>query len=259
MDNMISEKQIEKIVRKNTHFKLDTDWLLVEPIDYEHKYYVLMDFMKFCDTQIENFELYPLFSEISLHLANLQAISNESKYITIDKNFKTSDDEILITDLKFNDVPHMEDDVKEEFEKVLKFCGPKIFEYFNLVKAIWTLTYDSISINLNNPEDCDTIEEGFFFYVKNGQKFIWKYLSSFSEKSKIDTKIEVEIIFSGKDRRNPKQILDKLGFNTKFAIFEMDVKNELPLENTILPVFKRKILSYITQTRMVNAVKKLNP
>ena len=39
----------------------------------------------------------------------------------------------------------------------------------------------------------------------------------------------------------------------------MDVKNELPLENTILPVFKRKILSYITQTRMVNAVKKLNP
>ena len=95
MDNMISEKQIEKIVRKNTHFKLDTDWLLVEPIDYEHKYYVLMDFMKFCDTQIENFELYPLFSEISLHLANLQAITNESKYITIDKNFKTSDDEII--------------------------------------------------------------------------------------------------------------------------------------------------------------------
>ena len=31
---MISEKQIEKIVRKNTHFKLDTDWLLVEPIDF---------------------------------------------------------------------------------------------------------------------------------------------------------------------------------------------------------------------------------
>ena len=96
------EKTVKRKYNKKKHFKLDTTWLVDGSPDFEYHYYKLMDFIKFADTQIDKFELYPLFSEMSLHLANLQSITSESKYITIDKKFKCVDDEILITELKFS-------------------------------------------------------------------------------------------------------------------------------------------------------------
>ena len=75
--------------QEKNHFKLKTDWIVSEPIDYEHKFYLLMDFIKYCDEKIDKFELYPLMTEISLHLASIQSIGNELKYITVDKKFKS--------------------------------------------------------------------------------------------------------------------------------------------------------------------------
>ena len=157
------EKTTKRKYNKKKHFKLDTTWLVDGSPDFEYHYYKLMDFIKFADTQIDKFELYPLFSEMSLHLANLQSITSESKYITIDKKFKCVDDEILITELKFNPLPDMTDNEINEFDKILKFSGQKVFEYFNIVKALWTITYDSISSNLINREKFDTVEKGYFF------------------------------------------------------------------------------------------------
>ncbi len=111
-------KPKKRRTKKNNHFRLTTDWLLTEPIDYEHKYYMLMDFLKFCDDKIEKFELYPLFSEMSLHLANLQVMSSEFKYIVVNKKFEVIDDEILINELKFTPIPALNDDELEEFVAV---------------------------------------------------------------------------------------------------------------------------------------------
>jgi hypothetical protein len=36
----------------------------------------------------------------------------------------------------------------------------------------------------------------------------------------------------------------------------MSVKNDLPLENTLLPIFKRKLLTYITQAKTIVILKK---
>ena len=106
------------VSKKKNHFKLKTDWIVSEPIDYEHKFYLLMDFIKYCDEKIEKFELYPLMTEISLHLASIQSIGNELKYITVDKKFKSFDDEILLSELKFNTIPNFSESEFKEFNKI---------------------------------------------------------------------------------------------------------------------------------------------
>ena len=125
MVDMVSSKKNKRT--KNTHFKLSTDWIIQEPIDYEHKFYVLMDFIKFCDDKIDKFELYPLFSELSLHLANLQSISSEFKYIKLNKKFTSVDDEILIKELKYEKIPNLNDEQLLEFNKILKKAGLKFY------------------------------------------------------------------------------------------------------------------------------------
>jgi len=251
------EKTVKRKYNKKKHFKLDTTWLVDGSPDFEYHYYKLMDFIKFADTQIDKFELYPLFSEMSLHLANLQSITSESKYITIDKKFKCVDDEILITELKFNPLPDMTDNEINEFDKILKFSGQKVFEYFNIVKALWTITYDSISSNLINREKFDTVEKGYFFCEYQGVKYIWKYSVEIGDTVKFDNKMGANLIYSEPNTSDIFDILNEIGESTNLPIFEMSSKNELPLENTLVPIFKRKLLTYITQAKTIVILKKM--
>jgi hypothetical protein len=242
--------------KKDNHFKLSTDWLLTEPVDYEHKYYMLMDFLNFCDDKIEKFELYPLFSEMSLHLANLQTISSEFKYIIVNKKFEVIDDEILINELKFTPIPKLGDDELEELNKVLKYAGPKFFEYFNVIKALWTLTYDSVSIKHTNEKKNQSLETGYFFTLNGNNKKIWKYVAGDVNTVKHDSKFEVKLIFDGESKKVIKTILNELTQDISLPIFELMSSNDLPFENTLLPIFKRKVLSYIVQKKTIVNLKK---
>lgn len=244
-----------KYTRKKKHLKLNPEWIVEHTPDFEYHYYKLMDFIKYSDSQIDKFELYPLFSEMSLHLANLQSISNDSKYITIDKKFKSVDDEILITDLKFNKIPDMNDLEIKEFDKILKYCGQKIFEYFNIVKALWTITYDSISVNIVNRKKFDTVDKGYFFCVYNDITYIWKYNVIISDVVRLNKKSGIDLVFEEKTDKDIFDVLELIGQNPELPVFEMSTKNDLPLENTLLPVFKRKLLTYITQAKTIVILK----
>jgi hypothetical protein len=245
-----------KYVRKKKHLKLSPEWIVDHTPDFEYHYYKLMDFIKYSDSQIDKFELYPLFSEVSLHLANLQSISNDSKYITINKKFKSVDDEILITDLKFNSLPDMSDNEIKEFDKILKYSGQKIFEYFNIVKALWTISYDSISINIVNREKFETIENGYFYCQYQGVTYIWKYSVKISDVVRFDYKKGATLVYEEKNEKDVFDILKEINEDNTLPVFEMSVKNDLPLENTLLPIFKRKLLTYITQAKTIVILKK---
>lgn len=244
-----------KYVRKKKHLKLNPEWIVEHTPDFEYHYYKLMDFIKYSDSQIDKFELYPLFSEMSLHLANLQSISNDAKYITINKKFQSVDDEILITDLKFNPIPNMTDNEIKEFDKILKYCGQKIFEYFNIVKALWTITYDSISVNIVNRKKFDTIDKGYFYCLYNNITYIWKYHVIISDVVRLDKKSGIELVFNEPTEMDIFDLLELIGQNPELPVFEMSTKNDLPLENTLLPVFKRKLLTYITQAKTIVILK----
>ena len=86
--------------------RLDTNWILQEPIDLEHKQYVLLDYINKVDKDFDNFKLYPSFQELSLHLASVGSIRDKSKYITLNREPVDIDDEILLDDLVYHNLNH---------------------------------------------------------------------------------------------------------------------------------------------------------
>ena len=78
---------------------MDTNWIFQEPIDLEHKQYVLLSYLQKIDNQLKNFKLYPNFQFLSLHLANVNLMLQKGQYLILTRTLKEKDDEILISDL----------------------------------------------------------------------------------------------------------------------------------------------------------------
>ena len=62
---------------EDINFILQTDWMFTQPIDSEHKKYVLMSYFQKIDELIVQNKLYPHFIELSLHMANLHTLIKE--------------------------------------------------------------------------------------------------------------------------------------------------------------------------------------
>ena len=97
---------------------MKTDWLFQEPIDFEHKQYVLLGYIQKLDKQLQNLKLYPNFQQVSLHLASLNLIIEKKQYLTLNRSLKTVDDEILISDLLTNSIPLFTNDQEFEINKI---------------------------------------------------------------------------------------------------------------------------------------------
>ena len=85
--------------KKKMSFKLNPEWMLKEPLDFEYNKYTLLDYIQKCEKNLDNFEIYPDFVELSLHLANMQSLVKENTLLLTDKKFDSCDDEILLKDL----------------------------------------------------------------------------------------------------------------------------------------------------------------
>ena len=70
-----------------------------------------------------------------------------------------------------------------------------------------------------------------------------------------ETKCEVERIYKGEQTDNYSRLIDQIS-NSKFPIFECISSQNLPIENSLLPLFKRKLMNHTiqkTKTLQLNA------
>ena len=118
--------------KKKIEFLMNTEWMFEKPIDQEHKEYKLLSYFQKMGEKLDNMELYPGFIELSLHVANLQNLIRDKKIMYTNKKFTTIDDELLVKDLKIKDIPILNNEEKEEFNKILTYSAPRMLEYFNI-------------------------------------------------------------------------------------------------------------------------------
>jgi len=78
-------------MKKNSNnFVMDTDWIFQGEIDSEQKNYVLLSYFQKLNKDLEQIKMYPMFTELSLHLGNLQTLLNRNQILYIDKKLKTN-------------------------------------------------------------------------------------------------------------------------------------------------------------------------
>ncbi len=235
---------------------MDTDWMFEDPIDKEHKEYKLLSYFQKMGEKLDNMELYPGFIEISLHLANIQTLISKRKLIYTDKKFDSIDDELLVKDLKIKDIPEMNQDENQEFVKILTFAAPRLLEYFNIAKSVWTIVFDTIEIKIKKNKKNISTKKGYFYFneKKSGNLFVWEYNIKKASRKSPEEKTFVNLIYS-EPKSNltiPKIINTFSQWNnedevTKFPVFEMSCSDIFPMHETLLPLFKRKLISYINQ------------
>lgn len=249
--------------KKPYKFILDTDWIFDGYIDVEHRQYILLDYFKKIGKHFDELKIYPMFIELSLHLGNIHTLLRENKILYIDKKITSPDYEVVPSDLKVKDIPILTEEEIEGYNTILKISNDLILDHFNFAKSLWSVVFDSIDIKpVLNTKNLSS-KTGFFYFKRDGKIYLWRYNTRRVNGTKDQTRTNLELIYENIDNgltvkeiiHNFVDVLRKKD-ETKFPVFEMfcDVK-EYPLEETLVPFFKRKLLSYINQTKTTNEKK----
>jgi hypothetical protein len=250
-----------KIKKNGVKFLMETDWVFKGGLDYEHKKYILLSYFQKLNKNLEEYKIYPMFTELSLHLGNMQTLITKNQILYVDKKIESIDEEILLIDLKVKDIPSMTDKEFEEYQKILKYSQPKIFDYFNIAKSLWMVINEKINITIRKNKNNLQSKEGFFYFVKSNEIYMWKYTIKKAYKVENQYRTKIELIYKG-DKQNftvtniiseySKSI--KIKNDNKFPVFEVTCDEEFPLDETLLPIFKRKIMTMIAQTKKLKKV-----
>lgn len=241
---------------------MNTDWLFQEPIDLEHKQYVLLGYLQKVDKNLQDLKLYPNFQSLSLHLANINLLIEKGQYITLGRALKEADEEILLSDLVFNAIPRMSKDEYSEVFDICNFSNEKFRDYFDHAKSIWEIANDSISVKLISGENFLQEKQGIFFIETKGKKLLYEYAVKKIKKNTPESKCVIKRVGLC-TIENYKQIVDliknpliknikELVQNNQISIFEVVHSENFPFKETTLPIAKRKVMNYTIQSQLIN-------
>ena len=119
------------------------------------------------------------------------------------------------------------------------------------------MVYDSIDIKIRKNKGNIKSKSGFFYYVSDDDVlYIWQYTTKRVYKTENQTKTHLNVIYKGEQGElTIDKIISKFsktyesnGENT-YPIIEVNCNSIFPLKETLLPIFKRKILSYVNQQK----------
>jgi len=235
---------------------MSTDWIFQGILDSEQKQYVLLSYFQKLNENLEDMKVYPMFIELSLHLGNIQTLLTKNQILYTDKKFKSPDDEIVLSDLKVKDIPTLNDEEFGEYKKMLKYSQPKL-DYFNIAKSIWSIVYDSIFVNVRKNRKNLSSKSGFFYYKLENQIYIWKYTTRKVKNTKSQTRTTLQEIYNGEINDLTIQKIISTFSKTyvknnekNYPLIEVSCEQLFPLKETLLPIFKRKVLAYISQSKI---------
>lgn len=247
--------------KKKMSFKLNPEWMLKEPLDFEYNKYTLLDYIQKCEKNLDNFEIYPDFVELSLHLANIQSLAKEKVLLLTDKKFQSCDDEIMLKDLFPKKPRDLSKDEEGELHKTLEYSNTKLFDTFNLAKSIWTLAFDNVTISIKKNKGALLSAMGYIFYYRKSENkvYVWEYQIKKRRKNSTTNRTQINKIYENTpDDTTLSSIIENFSKLKKYEhyrtlpIFEMQCEQEFPMEQTIIPIMKRKITSYIYQILGLN-------
>ena len=250
--------------KKKMSFKLNPEWMLKEPLDFEYNKYTLLDYIQKCEQSLDRFEIYPDFVELSLHLANIQSLNKEKTLLLTDKKFDSCDDEIILKDFYPKKPRELSEEEQSELFKTIEYSNYKLFDTFNLAKSIWNIAFDTIEISIKKNKVNIGSGMGYSFYYrkKDNKVYVWEYQIKRDRKQPNTNKTTIKLIYEN----SPEDItlssiietnssFTKLKNYKTFPVFEIQSSQDFPMEQTMVPIMKRKIVAYIFQILNLTKIK----
>ena len=179
------------------------------------------------------------------------------------KKFESCDDEILMKELFPKKPPELSKEEQEEINKTITYSNPRLLDAFNFAKSIWSIAFDNIIVSLKKNKEYLTSGIGLLVYHQKeiGNLIIWEYevrnnkndFNKISLKKIFDEQIDggtLQSILFQYSKWNTEEDLKKI------PIFEVKATQQFPLDETLIPIMKRKLLAYLFQ--VVSSLKQKN-
>jgi hypothetical protein len=250
--------------KKKMSFKLNPEWMLKEPLDFEYNKYTLLDYIQKCEKNLDRFEIYPDFVELSLHLANMQSLTKEHTLLLTDKKFESCDDEIMLKDLYPKKPRELSQEEEQELTKKNQYSNVKLFDTFNLAKSIWNMAFDSVEITIkkNKPDISSGMGYVFYYRKKENKVYVWEYQIKRDRKQPNSNKTTLNLIYGNSPEditlssiiETSSSFVKTKNYKT-LPVFEMQCNQDFPMEQTIVPIMKRKVMAYIFQILNISKIK----
>jgi hypothetical protein len=186
----------------------------------------------------------------------MQSLTKEHILLLTDKKFESCDDEIMMKDLYPKKPRELSQEEEQELTKTIQYSNVKLFDTFNLAKSIWNMAFDSVDISIKKNKSYLASGMGYSFYYskKDNKVYVWEYQIKRDRKQHNTNKTTIKLLYenSPEDVTLSSIIETNSSFvKTKnyktFPVFEMQCSQEFPMEQTIVPIMKRKIMAYIFQ------------
>lgn len=232
---------------------LSQTWFADGYIDFELKKYTLLAYLQEISRHFSRNELYPQFADIIFHYNNLVAFRENKKYLQ--EQFPKKLTGIQIEKLQLLYESLVEDDaLMQELEDIINYASSSMRDTIKNGTEIYEFVENRINIEPIGIMPLDH-NEGYFFLCEGKCRNTWVYQYRLSIFEKHDEKyraiktefvdvwqrsivnsyhnIKAQLIKNRSDLPNP-------------AVYAVETDLNFPMEETLLPVAKRSLVSYIT-------------
>ncbi len=235
--------------------KLNPNWITEGIIDFEYKKYILLAYLQHVNKNFNKQKLYPFLPELIFHYQNMISLkkNKEAVFDSFPKKITKIDFEKFVIEYEKT---IQDDDYIEDINNIIDFAIPKVKQYLNEGKELYESFEDKLNIF---PVGIVALykDEGYLILKKDQKKdtLVYEYkMSIFENENEKYRGLHINLIKSCQTSitYTYESIKSDLArSNTKFnnpATYAIESPLALPLEETLLPIAKRILVRYITNS-----------
>ncbi|TAL47787.1 MAG: hypothetical protein EPN92_04445 [Chitinophagaceae bacterium] len=233
---------------------LSETWFAEGYIDFELKKYTLLAYLQEINKNFNESKLYPQLSDIIFHFNNLIAFRENKKFLQEHFPKKLTGIQMEKLQLLYQQIIE-DDELMQELEDIINYSANTMKTTINSGVEIYEFVEDKINIAPVGIIPLDN-QEGYFFLNTTAQKetLVYHYRLSFFEKH--DEKYRsMKTCYVNSWHRNFINSFENIKSELvryrrqlpNPAVYSVEIELGFPVEETLLPIAKRRLVKYISE------------
>jgi len=233
---------------------LSETWFAEGRIDFELKKYTLLAYLQEVNKYFDENKLYPQLADIIFHYNNILAFRENKKYLQEHFPKKLTGMQMEKLQLIYEQMLG-DDELMQELENIIHYSASRIKKTISNGTEIYEFVENKISISPIGLIPLDT-KEGYFFLSAGNVKSTRVYhyrLSIFEKHDERYRSIKTRFIdnwvrsFSNTYEHIKSELIRNLRDLPNPAVYSIETDLNFPVEETLLPVAKRRLARYISE------------